>query len=72
MTTATVSEINDFASRVERLCEFLLIGMKKHGSNDVVIIQKLQEDAANLQFTTSNPSLGIDGLADFMKGVPAP
>lgn len=70
MTTVTTADIAVFAEKVERLCEFLLEGMKKDGSEDVVIIQKLQEDATDLQTITQNSNVSIDGLSNYMKGVP--
>lgn len=69
MSTVTVDDIKNFAERVERLCDFLLGGLKKDGSKDVVIIQKLKEDAADLQRITINSNVSIEGLSDHMKGL---
>jgi hypothetical protein len=62
MSTVTVQDITEFAERVERMCEFILEGVEKDGSEDVVIIQKLKKDAADLQFIKKNANVTIEGL----------
>jgi hypothetical protein len=69
MTTVTVDDVKNFAQRVERLCDFLLAGMEKDGSKDVVVVQKLKEDAADLQHITRNSNVSIEGLDDHMRGI---
>lgn len=69
MTTITVDDIRTFAEKVERLCEFLLVGMDKDGSEDVIAIQKLKDEAADIQNITRNANVSVAGLADYMKGV---
>lgn len=68
-----VVDIVEFARRVERLCEFLLDGLEeKDGSDDIVAIQKLKEDAADLQVSRDPLSinrLSITGLHDHMKKI---
>lgn len=70
MTTITVEDVRAFAEKVERLCEFLTQGMEKDGSEDVVAIQKLQDEAADIQQITRNDNVSVAGLANYMKGVP--
>jgi hypothetical protein len=66
-------DIKEFAIRVERLCDFLLAKMDKDGSNDVIALQKLKEDAANIQINNTNVvSETIFGLSEYMKGVNVP
>ena len=68
MSTVTASDIRDFAERVERLCDFLLDGLEKDGSDDVVELQKIKKDAADLQ--SKNASVSIEGLSNHIRGVP--
>jgi len=66
-------DIKEFAIRVERLCDFLLAKMDKDGSNDVIELQKLKEEAADIQLNNSNVvSESIFGLSEYMKGVNVP
>ncbi len=69
MASPQVEDIRTFAERTERLCDFILLGMEKNGSEDVVVIQKLKDDAADLQHITRNANISIEGLSEFMKGV---
>ena len=69
MTTVTVDDIKTFAERVERLCDFLLAGLEKDGSDDVVVLQKIKEDAADLQNISRNSNVSIKSLSDHMKGL---
>ena len=60
-------DIKDFALRVERLCNFLLNKIDvKDGSDDIVIIQKLKDDAADLQFKAD--SMFFEGLHKYIHG----
>lgn len=43
-------DVIDFARRVERLCEFLLMGISKTGTADHLAIENLKDDAADIQF----------------------
>lgn len=66
-------DIKDFAIRVERLCDFLLAKMDQDGSSDVVILQNLKDDAADIQVNNTNVvSETISGLSEYMKGVNVP
>jgi phosphopantetheine adenylyltransferase len=66
-------DIKEFAERVERLCEFLLAKMEKDGSDDVVTLQDLQDEAADIQSNNTNVvSESIAGLSEYMKGVNKP
>lgn len=63
--------IREFASRVERMCEFILYQIEeKDGSPDIVFVQKLKEDAAFIQY---NPrpfdGISIKGLDDHTRGI---
>jgi len=69
-------DIKEFAQRVERVCDFLIdkagreIGV--HAQNDLNVIKKLKEDAADIQFDQvivgSHTLLGLEahmrGLKD--------
>jgi hypothetical protein len=67
------TDIKEFAIRVERLCDFLLAKIDKDGSNDVVELQKLKEEALDIQANNSNVvSESIFGLSEYMKGVNVP
>lgn len=68
MSSPNVEDIRDFAERVERLCDFILGGLTKDGSDDVAALQKLQKDAADLQSIKRNANVSIEGLSGFMKG----
>ncbi len=69
MSTVTVDDIKNFAQRVENMCDFILHGLEKDGSEDVVVVQKLKEDAADLQFISKNSNISIEGLDDHMRGI---
>jgi hypothetical protein len=69
MPTVTVNDIINFAERVERLCDFLLVGVEMDGSPDVVVIQDLKKDAADLQFLKKNVNVSIEGLDNHMRGI---
>lgn len=69
MTVVTVDNIREFAEQVERLCDFLLGGVEKDGSEDVVILQKLKQDATDLQLITRNSNVSIEGLSNHLKGM---
>ena len=69
MSTVTVDDIQKFAERVERLCEFILEGVEKDGSPDVVVLQQMKEDAADLQNITRNSNVSILGLDDHIRGI---
>lgn len=60
-------DVKDFARRVERLCDFLLDKIDvKDGSPDVIVIQKLKDDAADLQFMTIY--WFFEGLDTYIRG----
>jgi hypothetical protein len=64
-------DVKDFASRVERMCEFILDQIEeKDGSLDISFIQDLKKDAADIQF---NPRLygdiSLRGLDKHIRGI---
>lgn len=60
-------DVKDFAIRVERLCDFLLNKFDvKDGSPDITVIQKIKDDAADLQFFDDH--LYIEGLDTYIRG----
>lgn len=72
-----MSEVNvqTFAERVERLCDFLLSKMGEEtgriGSDSQKILEDLKDDAANIQmFGARMTTKTLDGLSDFMSGIP--
>lgn len=66
--------IKEFAERVERLCDYILSRLSaeqaRSGSKDVMVLERMKEDAADIQFDrvslTENTLLG---LYDHMFGV---
>lgn len=66
-------DINEFAQKVERLCDFLISKATKNGTDDIRVLQDLKEDAANLQFDKRTlAGEAIAGLSAFMKGANVP
>lgn len=61
-------DTEEFGTKVERLCEFLLDRVDKDGSADVRVIQDLKEDAALLQ--VGKEPFVLAGLDSHMRGVP--
>jgi cell shape-determining protein MreC len=59
-------EIKSFAMRVERICDFLLNKTETH-SEDKETIQKLKEEAADIQADRLD---SLTGLNDYMRGFP--
>lgn len=73
MSSFTMSDLKDFAQRVERLCDFILDKLPKDGTADVLVVQKLKEDAADIQHVSFHPmDAAIYGLDRYMKGDQAP
>jgi hypothetical protein len=67
--TVGVEDVVAFARRVERLCDFLLDKVERDGSNDVVMIQDLREEARDMQADDAELKFQtLEGLADYMKG----
>lgn len=66
--------IEDFARRVERMCDFILAKKGdetgRDGSPDLKVIEDLKEEAADLQFSIQPITETLDGLHEYMKGVP--
>lgn len=70
MTTAKTIDVREFARRVEHLCDFLLDRLGKDGSKDVLVLQEIREEAADIIFFRAEPvSKTIDGLDDHMRGL---
>ena len=66
-------DVAEFASRVERLCDYLLNKVRDEkamdGSSDLRVIHDLRNDAADLSLGHGAPvSANLEGLSDFMKG----
>lgn len=65
----TGKEIHEFSERVESMCDFFLDQIDlKDGSADIVALQKLKQEAADLQFKSTDKfdQMTIVGLADRM------
>lgn len=61
-------DLEDFAIRVERLCDFLLDKVPFiDGSEDVQEIQKIKDEAADLQ-VSSRKKITIEGLHAYLHG----
>lgn len=70
MTTGKKVDIQDFARRVEGLCDFILSKIEtRDGSADLKIIEDLKEDAADIHMLELAP-VPIDGLDAFMRSLP--
>jgi hypothetical protein len=66
-------DIEEFAKRVERLCDFLINKAGSTGSDDLRIIQDLKEDATDIQVYKYFETEGMfKGLSSHMKGVNTP
>ena len=63
-------EIQGFARRVERLCDFLLDKLPRDGAQDTLVIEDLKADAANIQADKNLHEDTLLGLSDYMKGAP--
>lgn len=73
MSSFTMGDLKEFARRVERLCDFILDQLPKDGTPDVLIVQKLKDDAADIQHVGFLPmDVAISGLDRYMKGDQAP
>jgi hypothetical protein len=71
VTSPTPHTIQEFAERVERLCDYLLNRMDRDGGKDHDIIHKLKDDAADLQTAIKDgKSMSMSGLYEHMKGLP--
>lgn len=70
MAKTNGATLEDFARRVERLCDFLLSKTDRNGSDDVAILEDLKEEAADFQQQVE-VDVDIDGLKDYMSGTPA-
>ncbi len=73
MSTGTVN-IQEFARKVERICDFVIAKMKNEGmdadTNDARIILDLKEEAADIHMGKARITEELfTGLADYMKGV---
>lgn len=65
--------IEEFARKVERLCEFLLSKIEQiDGSPDVKAIQDLKDNAVDIQMGSNGgvADLTITGLDAFLRGHP--
>jgi hypothetical protein len=77
VSTTEKIDIEDFARRTERLCDFFLAKIEeqigKNESGDLKVIEDLKEEAANIQFLYIHGRLGaaetVSGLHDYMNGV---
>lgn len=65
--------IKEFAERVERMCDFFLGRLSdedsRDGSHDIAVIEKLKQDAADIQFNRFSPTtMALQGLDAHMRG----
>lgn len=71
---ASEKEVKEFAVRVERICDFFISRISEEardlGSDDFKVLQELKDEAADLQFGVGVTTAGIEGLSDYIKGVP--
>ena len=72
MPTAKEIEIKEFAQRVERVCDFLLAKASdagETGSDDILVIEELKNDAADIQFGRKESLNLFSGLEKHVKGL---
>ena len=65
-------DLDEFAGRVERVCDFMLSRTKGDGSQDLKVLQDLKSDAADIQtgvVTLNDARQSLTGLHDYMNGV---
>lgn len=63
-------DIREFAEKVERLCDFVLDRADTHDSPDKRALQRLKEDAADIQFMADNkPFELLTGLDNHLRGI---
>lgn len=64
-------DIKDFSSRVERMCEFILLQMEETTeSPDKTFIQNLKRDAIDIQFNSKlHGDILLRGLDDHVRGI---
>lgn len=62
----TVTELREFAEKVERVCDFLIDKAKDADidANDLRVLQDLKEKAANIHMGTDKIDIGLQGLSD--------
>ena len=64
-------EINEFARRVEHVCDFFLSKTEAKGTDDRKVLEDLKNDAADIQFDVVEVETApYSGLYDYIKGVP--
>jgi hypothetical protein len=61
-------DIQEFARRVETLCDFLIDKADRNGSDDLRVIQDLKEDAADIHMNKTMVNVTLEGLSNYMKG----
>lgn len=75
MSTITIDDLHNFAQKVENLCDFFLNKLsdenQRDGSADVMILENLKKEAADIQFIKLAPTeITIYGLDSYMRGLP--
>jgi hypothetical protein len=69
-----MTEVTEFARRVERLCEYLLSRLYKengrNGSEEQKFLEDLQNEALDIQADPSPVRNTLSGLMEFMGGFP--
>lgn len=73
MSTREIN-IQEFARKVERICDFVIAKMKNEGmdadSNDARVILDIKEEAADIHMGKAKITEELfTGLSDYMKGV---
>lgn len=63
-------DVKDFASRVERMCDFILSQIEeKNDSADQIFIHNLKKDAADIQFNSElSGDIFLRGLDKYIRG----
>jgi hypothetical protein len=63
-------DIKEFATRVERFCDFLLDQIEeKTGTEGQVFIQDLKRDAADIHLNSRLYGITLSGLDDHIRGI---
>lgn len=68
------TSVVEFARRVERMCDFFIAKVidetGRNGSDDLVALEKLKEDAANFQANPQGAGSVLEGFDNYMRGMP--
>jgi hypothetical protein len=68
------TSVVEFARRVERMCDFFIAKYTdetgRNGSDDLIALEKLKEEAANFQANPPGAVQVLEGFDNYMRGLP--